>query len=57
MSPQICNACKQNKLPEEYALLRPGKLDGTCRACKQIQKGAKAIAAKQTNSNQGALIQ
>jgi iron-sulfur cluster repair protein YtfE (RIC family) len=57
MGPQVCKACKHNKAPEAFALLRPGKLDHVCRGCKAIQKAAKQIAAKQPNTNQGALIQ
>lgn len=56
MGPQVCNTCKINKEPSQFALLRPGKLDGTCRACKEVQKGAKAISAKQPNTNQEKLI-
>jgi hypothetical protein len=55
MGPQVCKTCKRNKEPQAFALLRPGKLDSTCRDCKQIQKGAKAIATKQTNPDQKAL--
>lgn len=53
MGPKVCKSCKHNKEPKDFALLRPGKLDKTCRACKQIQKAAKLIAKKQPNPNQG----